>query len=413
MADLRRAWIAITGDELLHGDLIDANGPYLAALLNRCGIEVTRFVGVGDDLCALVSLIRDSMGKTELLVMTGGLGSTADDLTRPAAAAALGLNLAVDDEAHRQVEAFWQSLDRDPAGQVFPEASLPQGATLIPNPKGLAPGFVCEHEDWRMVAFPGVPAELQEMAPRYFEPLADSARRMWQAEVMVSGISESATAEILGDLLDRGREPLIGIAAKEGFLRLTLRARGLGAADKIAVDVAEIESRFAEKVVSAVGHSQVEIISKALRDRGWTLALAESLTGGLLGHQLTEIPGSSEFLIAALVTYADRAKTQVLGVSAALIAEHGVVSQPVAEAMAQGARRTQACDWGLATTGIAGPGGALPGQAVGTAWVAVADPMGRVYGECRVHPGTRSQVKDRVAVHAFDLMRRVLLNLEA
>ncbi|MEZ6196497.1 MAG: nicotinamide-nucleotide amidohydrolase family protein [Planctomycetota bacterium] len=403
----RRAAILVTGDELIEGRVADRNGPLLARRLGERGYSVDRIVCVGDDLATLVDAIRALAAAHDLVVMSGGLGGTLDDLTREAAARAIDVPLVEMPEGRAVMARFWERLQRTPPDREWVEALLPRGARVLDNPTGLAPGFEIAIGAARLQAYPGVPAELETMSGLHL-PRGGAGVRL-EREVLVAGRAESDVAARLGDRLDRGRDPLIGIAAKEGFVALRIRTVAATVEEgeaRIATELAFLEEALGEAIVSVRGESVDALVARVLLARGETLAVAESLTGGLIGHRLTEHPGISAALLGVDVTYANAAKEGVLGVAAATLAAHGAVSEEVAREMAEGVRRLHDADWGIATTGIAGPDGGSARKPVGLAWVACAHRDGVTAAESRVHPGSRSQVKERASCHALDLLRR-------
>jgi competence/damage-inducible protein CinA-like protein len=407
-----RAGIITTGDEVVEGRVFDTNGPYLASLLGQRGYELKFSTSIGDDLDEIEATVRAAAGRVELLVITGGLGGTADDLTREAVGRAFGRELEFAEEGRAVMRRFWKALDRDPRDDNWTEAYLPRGSRVIDNPRGLAPGFDLKGEiggsTLRVMVYPGVPSELRGMASRSLPSV--TGRVIREREFRLAGLPESQVAEMLGDRLARDRSPRIGIAAKAGFilLRAVVQGRDAVAAENLLdEETAAVRQLFGDSLISAGKDDLEEVVVRALRTRSETLAVAESLTGGFIGHLLTAIPGVSEVLTAVDVTYANAAKVKLLGVDAADLEnpEVGAVSERVARQMAEGVRRLHDCDWGIATTGIAGPTGGRPGKPIGLAWVAVAGPAG-TSAEFRVHPGSRDDVKERAARHALDLLRR-------
>lgn len=409
------AGIITTGDEVVEGRITDTNAPHLGRLLAGRGHRLRFAISVGDDVDEIEAAIRAAVGRVETLAITGGLGGTADDVTREALARASCRPLVEHPEGRAVMERFWASLGRDPkADRDWVEARLPEGCSVIDNPRGLAPGIdlkaQIEGTPLRVLVFPGVPGEMRAMAENavpWHEGVA-----VLEREFRVTGLGESVAAEMLGARLDRGREPRIGIAAKAGFLLLRVVARGARpeeAASVLEAEAEAFEEIFGARLVSADGREVEETVADALGRQEATLAVAESLTGGYIGHLLTELPGISRTLLGVDVTYSNEAKCRLLSVAESDISREGAVSETVARAMARGVRDLHGADWGIATTGIAGPTGGRPGKPVGLAWVAVAGPKGVVVAESRVHPGERSEVKQRAARHALDLLRRSLL----
>ncbi|MCA9323084.1 MAG: CinA family nicotinamide mononucleotide deamidase-related protein [Planctomycetes bacterium] len=406
-----KAWVVVTGDELIEGRTADTNGSYLSRALGERGFEVERIVVLGDDESTLVEVTHAARQNAAVMVVAGGLGGTADDLTRSALARAFDCPLVEDAAARAQVESFWRRLDREPRALPSPECLVPRGAEVIENGAGLAPGLFIRTGGFSVIALPGVPSEMQHMVQAgALDGLGRGRQQRAEAIVHVVGLAESVAAERLGSLLDRGRKPLVGITAKDGelILRVRVRADELTAAEAlVAADLSRIRDCLAGHVYSEAGESLAAVLLNRMREKRLTLAFAESLTGGGLGDLITEIPGSSDVFLADLVCYSNAAKVALLGVPEATIAKHGAVSEACALAMAKGVRERTGADLAVSTTGIAGPGGATDQKPVGLAWVACASAEG-VLAEHRIHPGGRSEVKTRCARHGLDLLRRVL-----
>lgn len=406
------ACIVLTGDELMEGRVADTNGAFIARRLTDLGVKVEKIVFVGDDMPKLVAAFKEAHACADIVACSGGLGGTKDDLTRDALAIAFDRPLEHHDLAAANVEAFFARLKRPAFQKPWLEALAPRGTTILDNAVGIAPGLLL-HVDGRSVfAFPGVPAELECIIDAgAFERVCPRSAAYRRADIGFSGWRESDAAKALGELLDRDRNPLIGIGAKEGVLMLHVRSRGRTPAEAVELltrDVDKIRAVFGRSIYTIRGESLQEAVVRMLHHAGKTLAIAESLTGGLIGHSLTEIPGVSAVLMTSVVAYTPAMKTALLGVDAALIRDNNVVSRETAVAMAQGVLSRSGADFAIATTGIAGPTGGDAERPIGTAWVACVDRAGNVAAETRVHPGTRTGIKKRVAVHAIDLLRRFL-----
>ncbi|MCB9833340.1 MAG: CinA family nicotinamide mononucleotide deamidase-related protein [Planctomycetes bacterium] len=408
-----RARVLLSGDELVEGRLADTNGALIARALTTRGFEVVAFDVVGDDLDRLTRCLDAALDEVEATVVSGGLGGTADDLTRPALAAALGVDLVLVPEARADVEAFWRRLGRPIPPEIPIEAILPRGTAKVTNPVGLAPGVLAERRGHRLLCLPGVPSELRGMIEGgALDLLGRPATLRRERLVRLAGLAESRVAIMLGDRLERGRNPLYGIAAKSGEVQLAIRAVDVDAERAEAMLDAEEEALrqlFGASLHSADGRALEEVVVACLLARGETLAIAESLTGGLVGEMITALPGVSAVLRGGVVAYANEVKTALLGVDAAILDDRarGAVSEDCALAMARGARRALGADWAIATTGIAGPTGGSAEKPVGLVWVAAAGPEGAV-AERRIHPGDRLDVRRRAAMHALDLLRRQL-----
>ncbi len=409
-------FIILTGDELIEGRLADTNGSYLAAALFALGFEPAGMVVVGDDRARLTTIMRQALADNDIVVCSGGLGGTPDDLTRYALADAVESPLVVNVEAMGQLKQFWARLKRTFPSDKPLEAMMPASARAVANKAGLAPGMFVEHKGAKLLCLPGVPSELKQMiGDGVLELFGPPQGKRSFAALRVIGMREPVIAQVLGDIMERGRNPLCGIAAQEGEVLLSLRASAASQdqADRaIQADVTRIKDLLGDKVISEDGSGQVQIIAEALRRKGQTVAIAESLTGGLLGHQFTEIPGVSDVFLAGFVTYSNAAKVNVLGVDRKTLNGEGAVSEGVARQMAKGALARGSADFAVATTGIAGPTGGSAEKPVGLCWVAAASKSGEDWAESRVHGGSRGEIKRRSATHALDLLRRLILSFD-
>ncbi len=409
-----KAEILSIGDELVHGATVDTNAAEIARALLRCDIEVERVSVVSDRFADITGAIRDAMSRCDLLMITGGLGPTQDDITRDGIAAALDLPLEMDAPTLERIEARFASLGRPMPESNRVQALVPRGGEAIDNDRGTAPGLWVETGSQCIVAMPGVPREMRHLLEDRVLPRLDrrqgSACCYHERLVHTFGHGESFIAEQVGDLFQRDGEVRVSITVRTGVTTLAVRSQGTKAVHvREAVDgLAElIVERLGKWVFGRDGASLEATVVGALKASGRTVATAESCTGGLLAELLTSIPGSSAAFEAGFITYANEAKTRQLGVPADLIAAHGAVSEPVAAAMAEGARRIAQADFGLGITGIAGPDGGTPEKPVGLIYVACADEEGVRVRECRFS-GDRALNRQLAARTALDLLRRRL-----
>jgi nicotinamide-nucleotide amidase len=409
----RNAEMIFSGDELLRGDIVNTNQAYLGQRLLDLGIFATHSLTVSDDLGAMVAAIRDTLSRhPEVLVLSGGLGPTEDDLTREAVAQALGLNLEHHQELLEEIQAKFAARGFTMGESNRKQALLPDGATAIPL-SGTAPGFYIEHEGTLIVALPGVPWELKEMWEDTMEPRLsrreDSGEGHAVRRIRVFGIGESAAAEKLADLPWRGSDVEIGTRASLEELTIILRGP---ATPEGALRLDELETKvrtaLGDRVFGVDGPGLPEIAGELLVERGLTVAVAESCTGGLVSKRFTDIPGSSDYFLGGVTAYHNDVKMHVLGVPAAMLAEYGAVSAEVAAAMAEGVRGLLHADCALSTTGVAGPGGGTEEKPVGLVFIgSVVDGVTEV--EQLRFWGRRDQVRERSALAAIDLLRRRLL----
>lgn len=404
-----RAEIITTGTELLLGEIVDTNAAFLSRELAELGIDVLRRTAIGDNPGRLAEALRRALEENDLVLVTGGLGPTADDCTAEALAQTLGVPLAINEEARRQVERWAAGRRRLLGPGDVKQARLPEGARPIPNAQGSAPGIWWQGtfagRSAVVVALPGVPAELTGMFRREVRPRLTASGSVIRTRVLhVVGVSEPEVDRRLGELW-RNPNPTVGVCARHGELEVRLTAKAENAAEA-RVQLAEFGARVREALGPVVyGSDEVTLaaaVGVQLRRRGWRLGVAESCTGGLIGDRLTDVPGSSEYVDRVLVVYANRAKTELLGVPDEVLGRFGAVSEETARAMAEGVRR-YGVEVGLAVTGIAGPGGATPGKPVGLVYVAAADPQGTVVRELRLGADRRSN-KERAATAALALL---------
>lgn len=412
------AGILAVGSELLSADRLDTNSLRLTELFERFGVELVRKSVVGDDEARIAREISALLAEAELVVVGGGLGPTADDVTREACARALGRRLLEDERIVAAIERRFAAFGRTPTANNRRQARVVEGAAVLENPRGTAPGQRVEVEGRTIFLFPGVPFELEVLTGLYLEP--------WLAERALGVARERRTLRVAlrpESEVDQRLEPLyaefgretVTVLASPGEVRVRLLAVGAEPARRARLDA--MAARARECLGSAVygegEESSLEgIVGEALVARGLTLATAESCTGGLVAERLTRIPGSSRYFPGGVVTYSNAQKSALLGVDERLLAEHGAVSEPVARAMAEGVRVRLGTDLGVAVTGIAGPDGGSEPKPVGTVHLALAGP-GEASSHRRLHlPGDRERIRWQASQAALELVRRRLLALE-
>jgi nicotinamide-nucleotide amidase len=415
---IRTAEIIAVGSEMLGATRTDTNSLHVTARLNEIGIAVRAKAVVGDSTDDLASVLGSALSRSDLIVLTGGLGPTDDDVTRDAVARVLGRPLHEDAAILERLRARFaaRGLDMPPLNRR--QAMVPENAEVLHNPHGTAPGLWIEHAGLVLVLLPGPPGELKPMVDVLIRerlvPRAEGMRLLTRI-VRVAGRTESHVEMAAQPLYERWREKSrsieVTILAAPGTidLHLTVRVRdvALGAAVLDAA-VGDLREVFADDLYSANGQRMEEVLGGMLREGRHTIAVAESCTGGLLSSRLTDVPGSSAYLDRAVVAYSNEAKIAWLDVGADLIAAHGAVSEPVAAAMAAGIRARADTTIGVAVTGIAGPGGGTPEKPVGTVAIAVEGPWGRSV-RTRRFSGHREQVKWHASSAAMDDVRRAIL----
>ena len=419
MAEPRTAEILAVGSELLTPYRSDTNSLYLTARLNELGIEVRAKAIVGDSAADLAALFEHALARADLVLLTGGLGPTADDVTRETVAAVLGLPLDEDADILASLRARFAA-----RGVPMPEinrrqARVPRGATILPNLNGTAPGLWLEAADRVVVLLPGPPRELQPIFQEHVGPrLAGrtAGRGLRRRVIKVTGRPESQVEEIAQPVYRKMADwttPVdTTILAAPGQIELHLSARGadLDEVDRVLEQAVQmLASTLGDIVFSTDGRNLPDVVGDMLRRRGARVALGESCTGGLVLGRLTDVAGSSEWVLGGITAYADDVKVAQLGVPAELIADHGAVSEPVAAAMAQGARERLGAELGIGVTGIAGPAGGSATKPVGTVVIAVS--LGPLE-EVRTFRflGDRQMVRQQATQAALEMARRALMS---
>ncbi|WP_374712306.1 competence/damage-inducible protein A [Symbiobacterium terraclitae] len=423
------AELVFVGTELLLGEILNTNAQYLSQQLSLLGVDVYHQQVVGDNAARLRAVLTQALGRADLVIACGGLGPTDDDITREVAAEVAGRALKLDEGLLRGLEAWFATRGRKMTENNRRQCMVPEGAKVLPNDRGTAPGLIIPAPGGKeIVLLPGPPGELQPMFARHVVPYLTARNggrpmRLVTRTLRFVGIGESALADGLKDLLAGQTDPTIAPYAKTAEVHLRLATRAADQAEglaRIAPVEAEIRARFGRFLYGTDDEDLAAAVGRLLADRGLTLATAESCTGGLVAKRITDVAGSSAYFRMGFVTYASEAKERFLGVPADLIAAHGVVSKPVARAMAQGALERAGADVAVAITGVAGPGGGTPETPVGTVCFGLAArggaedgrgagalPGGAWTERLWLH-GDREGVRERAAVHALAMVRRYL-----
>lgn len=415
-----RIEIVTIGDELLLGFTIDTNAAHLARELAAIGVEIVHRTTIGDSADDIAEAIESALDRTSAVITTGGLGPTSDDMTKPSIAALFGRKMIRDEAILEALKARWaryRRLGPFPESNVA-QAMIPEGAMIIPNQHGSAPGIWLEDAAGRWVAMlPGVPREMKGMLADELLPmivkrmtrLGGSPTVIRSRTLRTTGIAESALADQLGELA-RGVDGM-GLAflpsVESVDLRLTSRGLTAEAADAaLAAGVMKLREAAGRYVYGEDGADLAEIVLDACRRRGVTISVAESCTGGLLGARLTAIAGSSDVFVGGVLSYDNAVKREWLGVSDSDLENHGAVSEEVASTMAKSVREGMKTDIGIGITGVAGPGGGTAAKPVGMVWVAL-DGIG-TQARCLRLFGTREEVRQRAVQTALDMVRRSL-----
>jgi nicotinamide-nucleotide amidase len=386
------------GTELTRGELVNTNGAWLAAELTAAGFEVLEHAVVDDEPSRIVDALRRLASRVRVVVATGGLGPTTDDRTTRAVADAIGAPLVRDDASLEHIRRRLEKAGRAMNPSNAKQAEFPEGADILPNPMGTAPGFGVRVGACASYFMPGVPSEMKRMFDEQVLPrvraLADNCS--YQFHLHTYGLPESVVGEKLAGVEETFPGATLGYRAHfpEVEVKVLARAGSRAAARDLCEKVTgEVRTRLGAVIFGEADDTFGGVVGRGLRSRGWTLAIAESCTGGLVGHMLTREPGASDFLLLDAVTYANSTKSSVLGVDEETIRWHGAVSPEVAEAMARGARRVSGAHVGLSLTGVAGPSGGSEAKPVGTVYIAIVGPDGVADVRHRTFGGDREAIQ--------------------
>lgn len=414
-----KAEIICIGTELLLGQIVDTNAAYLAGELAGLGIDLYHKSTVGDNLARIVATLGQAWERSDLLILSGGLGPTQDDLTKEAVAKFLGEELEFNPEAWEQVCDYFRKTNRTVPENNRRQAMFPESGQVVPNSLGTAPAMLVEKDEHIIITMPGVPSELKGLWENNFKPYL---RKKLQEEgspalnsllVRMAGIGESAMEEKIIDLIKEQTNPTLAPYASRGEVSLRITAKS-GAEnynrELIEKTLEKVKERLGEYIYGYDRDNLETVIGRMLKAKGWQLALAESCTGGLIGHRITNVPGSSGYYRGGVNSYSNQLKMELLGVPEEILIKHGAVSPETAKAMAEGIRKLANTDVGLATTGIAGPDGGSAEKPVGLVYLAVALPDQTIV-EQRIFPFDRLGNKESAAQAALILLWKNLKKL--
>ena len=406
------AELIAVGTELLLGNIANTDAQMLSQGLSALGINVYYHTVVGDNPQRLRAAVEIARRRADILITTGGLGPTCDDLTKNVLAECFGRPLVRHEASARRIEAYFRSIGRPMTENNYQQAMLPEGCTVLDNDWGTAPGVAFEADGVHVVMLPGPPRECRAMfqyrvAP-YLRACSDGA--ICSRTLRIFGMGESLVESMLRSQMNAMQNPTLAPYAKEGEVELRITAKA-GHEQEARALITPVEARLRAQLGSAVYGADVtsleEVVLPLLKERGLTLGCAESCTGGLIAKRITDLPGASAVFRGSVVSYATPVKHTVLGVPQALLEEYGAVSEPVARAMAEGARRTLGCDLAVAVTGVAGPDPDERGNPVGLVYLALAAPDGTTVKRTR-SGGVRERIRTLAASGALDLVRRFL-----
>ena len=418
-----RADILAIGSELLHGGRVDSNSLFIADMLAQCGIRVAQKMAISDELCDIESALRSTWKQADVLILTGGLGSTQDDRTREAVATTFGRKLAVRPKAMQILKRQLHRRGRIITPLLARQSLMPLGAKVLDNHVGTAPGFYLQEGKTHVFVIPGVPREAREMMEFQVQPLLKrrlkGAAVLWSHAFNTMGLPETDIQQLVAPLLRRSSGIALSLLASTKGVKVTLscwdatdsivrqskKSKSVLQRDSLLHDV---RKSLGPSLFSEGDETMEEVVGQLLSSHKWTIGLAESCTGGLIAHRITEVPGSSEYLERGTVTYSNKAKQELLGISANLLRKHGAVSVQVAEAMAKGIRAKSRVDLAVSVTGIAGPGGGSGKKPVGLVYMAIDGPQG-TQSQRFQFGGNRTEIKFRSSQAALNIIRCYLL----
>ena len=406
------AEILAVGTELLLGDIVNTNAQYIAQGLAELGIDVYYQTVVGDNPERLKSAMHSAFDRADIIITTGGLGPTEDDLTKEIGAQYFGRKLVLDERALDRIKKFFDKMKRPMTDNNVKQAMVPENAVVMYNANGTAPGIIIENEKQILIMMPGPPREMKPMFSQQVKPyLASKQEYTLVSRVLrIAGVGESAMEMQVKDLIASQTNPTVAPYAKdvEAVLRITARAENADEAEKIIEPVAqEIYSRFGQSVYAEGETSMQETVAQMLVKRNKTIAVAESCTGGLVASRLIEYPGISSVLLEGAVTYSNEAKMRRLGVKRETLEAYGAVSAETAVEMAEGIAKSSGASIGLSTTGVAGPGPS-EGKPEGLVFIGVYI-EGKTYVKELNLAGKRNVIRERAAYNALDYLRRKLM----
>ena len=407
-----KAEIIGVGTELLMGQIANTDAQFLSQQLSELGIDVFYHHVVGDNMARLVELIRKVIGRSDILITTGGLGPTQDDLTKDGVAEAFGLKMTKDEASANKLNTFFRSIHRDITINNFRQAYFPEGAKILKNEKGTAPGCILERGNKTVIVLPGPPRELNHMFLKEVKPylLEKSGYVIKSNLIKVFGIGESDLEDRLMEFIKKQNNPTLATYASAGevSLRVTAKAKSEIEARALLKPVVEnIKEHIGDSIYSTGGETMPEVVFKLLKERGKKIAFAESCTGGMLSSMIVDIPGSSEVLDMSVVSYSNESKAETLGVNEKTLTAHGAVSEQTVMEMARGLLNISRADIAVSVSGLAGPDGGTEDKPVGLVYICLHDGQ-RHYIRKLNFARDRNYNRQYSCLHALDMIRRYL-----
>lgn len=412
------AEIINVGDELLNGETVNTNAAYLAAKLQEFGIELHYQTAIGDDSLRMQKTLKRALSRSSLIIITGGLGPTKDDITKKVVSDVLGKQLVSHEPTLLKIRNKLKDLASAISKTNEKIALYPEGAQILDNPIGTAPGIIISENEKKIILLPGVPEELKAIIEKNailcFSRNREKNYVIKHQILKVWGIPEAKVGEVLEDIMGENKNPLVGLRAdiKEGVkVSITVKGGSMTIAQKLMEDMETIVKQKLGDNVYATGETSMEkVVGMLLTLNKKTIAVAESITGGLIAKKITDIPGSSNYFLSGMVTYSNESKIKDLKIPEELIKENGAVSEQVAKAMALAIKNTSSAKIGLSTTGVAGPSGGTHNKSLGLVYIGLATEQ-----ECKVEThqfsGTRSMIRTKTAQTALDMVRRFLISI--
>lgn len=410
MAATPSAEVVAIGDELLSGETVDTNSSHIDGVLEAYGLSVLRHQTVPDDVDEIADAVRQAAARSNVVITTGGLGPTQDDLTFEGVAAAMGVGLQTHAPTLARLKARFERAGRSLTENNLRQTRLPVGADVLENERGTAPGLSVRLGASALFVLPGVPREMKWLLDHQVLPRLPPGRPQLRKTISVAGIGESALENELKPIISAHDDIRFGFRTKLFENHVKLFAQGGKAREQLERAEEAVRAHLGPRVFSQKGKSLEAVTVAALTRLDQTVATAESCTGGLISKLLTDVPGSSEVVVGGIVAYANEVKESLLGVPSTVIAEHGAVSEPVARSMAEGVRARLGSTWALSTTGVAGPGGGTPEKPIGLVWFGMCGPQGTKAWKMFLPGRSREVVRMVSAQAALDCLRRALLS---